>query len=678
MELENLDNNKTSFPENLEIIPITSKKNSYKIILYLTIIIIIILIFGFIFFVIFPKNKKYNNNNIKLSRLNDEISEEKHIDLNYERISPNDEKYIYIPIVGTNDFHGRFFPQINEINYNSKKIKYKTGGLEYIAKYINIIRDEFGKNRVLYFDLGDQFFLKNETILFNGENILDFLNEIGVNGTVLGNHEFLYKREWIENKIKRAKYPYIINNIQDKITNKKKGALGENQETSHLYEIKLDNGDIIKIGVIGITLNNGVDKRFYNVGNKYTWNNITFQSYETDLEKESNKLKEKGANSIILLSHIGLLCNNLSETARINMYNKTIKQSECEHEGNSLLYNFLNKTKPGLFDAIIGGDTHNTIHHWMNDIPIMITKGRSNYLNIMYLPFKKDTKNNIYKLINEEIKIEGPLPSCEKIFSNLNHCEKLNTEEEYINSGELIDYFWHGKKIEKDNMTKKIFDKYYSLYKIAEQKEIVRFIGFNNSIKLDLKGDSLLGNFMMDAIRNLTKTDISIVNYFMFQNELSPGALNILDFIKLFPRDNFLCTTELTGEELIKIIKCAQIGKKGFHPTSGLKQTIKIKNKEIKEVINVEIYKDGKAIDIDKNKTYKISSNNVVLSEDSKDEFAVKESLDIIQNKYKNNKIKCLENTVYIELSNYFKNKGIVDLSKEVDMTKPRIVVIEE
>ena len=188
MELENIENNKTSFPENLEIIPITSKKNYYKIILYLSIIIIIILIFGFIFFVIFPKNKKYNNNNIKLSRLNDEISEEKHIDLNYERISANDEKYIYIPIVGTNDFHGRFFPQINEINNNSKKIKYKTGGLEYIAKYINIIREEFGKNRVLYFDLGDQFFLKNETILFDGENILDFLNEIGLNGTVLGNH----------------------------------------------------------------------------------------------------------------------------------------------------------------------------------------------------------------------------------------------------------------------------------------------------------------------------------------------------------------------------------------------------------------------------------------------------------------------------------------------------------
>ena len=447
-------------------------------------------------------------------------------------------------------------------------------------------------------------------------------------------------------------------------------------ETSHLYEIKLDNGDIIKIGVIGITLINGVDKKFYNVGNKDTWDNITFQPYETDLEKESNKLREEGANSIILLSHIGLLCNNLSETAKINMYNKTIKQSECEHEGNSLLYNFLNTVKPGLFDAIIGGDTHNTIHHWINNIPIMISKGRSNYLNIMYLPFKKDF-NNKYILINDEIKLEGPLPSCEKIFANLNHCEKLNTEEDYINSGELVHYYWHGEKIEKDILTKDIFDKYFLLYKNAENKKIVEFKGFNESLKLDYNGNSLLGNLIMDTIRNITKTDISIANFIMFQNEISPGPLSILDFIKLFPRGNHLCTTELTGEEIIKMIKTVQIGKKGFYPTSGLKQTIKV-NKDKKKVVKIQLYVNGSLVDIDKKKLYTLSSNNVVLSKESKEEFAEKESLEIIQDKYNKNKINCKENYIYIEIANYFKNKGMVDLSKEVDISKPRIEIIEE
>ena len=676
MELEPQDNSDISFKDNNKILApylTKSKSSDDKIFKIFINFLIILIISSSILFLIFPKNK-----NINLISINKESSAEKHIDSNYERVSPNDKKYIYIPIVGTNDFHGTFFPQINEINDGNKKIKYKTGGLEYIASYINILRDEFGNNRVLYFDIGDQFFQTSETILFDGRNIQDFLNKVGLNGTVLGNHEFLYERKWIENKIKNANYPYIINNIQDKVTNKKKGALGENHEISHLYEIKLDNGDSIKIGVIGITLNNGIDKKFYNVGNKYTWNNLTFLPYDTDLEEESNKLKERGANAIILLSHIGLLCNNLTETAQINMYNKTIYQSECEHEGNSLLYKFLKNLKPGIIDAIIGGDTHNSIHHWLNNIPIMITKGRTNYLNIMYLPFQKDI--NKYKLINDEIKIEGPLPSCEKIFSNLNHCEKLVLEDEqYKNPGELVEYFWHGKKIEKDIMTKDIFDKYYSLYKKEEEKILAQFIGFNESISFDKSGDSILGNIMMDAIRNITKSDISISNFIMFQSNLfSPGEKTILDFIKLFPRNNHLCTTELTGEEVIKMIKAVQVGERGFLPTSGLKQYIKFKNSEKKDVVKVQIYINGTEIDIDKNKIYTLSSNNVVLSEDSKDEFTVKDSLDIIQEKYRNNKIKCSESCVFVDIANYFQNKKIFDLNKELDLKKKRIVFVEK
>ena len=231
MELETQDFNNTSFQENSEIIPsiVNNKPSKTKLYLIFSIILITLIIFYILIFLIFPKN--YNNANLNISKYNknlnnnlksEEIYKEKHIDTNYKRVSPNDENYIYIPLIGTNDFHGRFFPTINEININSKKIKFKTGGLEYIARYINILREEFGNNRVLYFDIGDQFFQTNETILFDGENIQEFLNKIGLNGTTFGNHEFLYKREWLENKIKNANYPYICNNIKDKITNKKK------------------------------------------------------------------------------------------------------------------------------------------------------------------------------------------------------------------------------------------------------------------------------------------------------------------------------------------------------------------------------------------------------------------------------------------------------------------------
>lgn len=152
----------------------------------------------------------------------------------------------------------------------------------------------------------------------------------------------------------------------------------------------------------------------------------------------------------------------------------------------------------------------------------------------------------------------------------------------------------------------------------------------------------------------------------------------MLDFIKLMPHENYLCTTELTGSELIKMIQTVQSSERGYQPTSGLKQFIKINDNEKKEVINVQIYVDGKAIDIDKDKIYILSSNNLILSEESEDEFKWKDSLDIIQDKYRNNKIQCSRRLVFIELMNYFRNIGVVDLSKDIDLTKPRIVIVEE
>ena len=674
MELEK--NSKLYLSDNISMIPSDKEKNypNNKNIIKNIILIILVIIFAFFLYLFFKHNIffKINKSN-QIKSLSIKQGKKYEIDSNYERISPKDEKYIFIPIIATNDFHGRFFPEKNELYKSGKKIEYLTGGLEYIAKYINTLRNEFGENRVLYFDSGDQYFQSNETILFTGQNIFDFLNTIGLNGTTLGNHEYLYKRKYIENRIKRAKFPYLINNIKDNVNNKTEYVLGSNQEKSHLYEIKLENNDIIKIGVIGITMHIRKDKRFYNVGNRQTWDNISFESYYYNLEEESKKLKGKGANAIILLSHIGLECHNINETSKINMYTKYIKQSECKHDGNSLLYNFIKGLKPGIIDAIIGGDTHNNIHHWIDDIPIMISRGRTKYTNIMYLPFKKI--DNEYKLINDDIKIEGPLPSCDKIFKDTNNCEKRENNETNI---ELINYYWHGEKMGKDLKTKALFDKYYELYKKSGEKKLAKVIGLKEKIKMDLSGDCILGNLMMDVIKNITRTDISIVNFWMFQNFLSTGDLSLLDFIKLMPHENHICTTEIKGNEIKQMIKAVQKGERGFQPTSGLKQFVKINNitKE-KEIVEIKLYdSNNDIVEIEDDKIYTLSSNNFVLSEYCEKEFAEKDSLDIIIAKKKEGKIKCSKVNTYVEIMNYFKNKGIIDVNTAVDMTKKSIVFV--
>ena len=177
------------------------------------------------------------------------------IDYNYKNINLHPRDLIYIPIVGTNDIHGHFFPILNEIKFNStKSLKYKTGGIELIYSYVNILREEFGKNRVLYFDAGDHYFGTKDSKLFDGQNFLDFFNFVGLNGTTLGNNDYNFPREWVEKKIKEADYPFLVNNIQEKNNLKKNGILGENHESSHLYEIKIGKYDKIKLSSLGNSL----------------------------------------------------------------------------------------------------------------------------------------------------------------------------------------------------------------------------------------------------------------------------------------------------------------------------------------------------------------------------------------------------------------------------------------
>ena len=568
------------------------------------------------------------------------------------------------------------FMVIFSLKVDGEDLTYKTGGLEFVARYINILREEFGANRVLYFDGGDFYQGGLASVLFDGEIMQDFFNIIGLNGSTIGNHEFDYSRKWIESKINKAKYKTLVNNIVDNTTSKKGGALGKNHQTSHIYTIKLDNNDEIKIGVIGLTFNMKNDKKMPNTwGNRATWDNIQFFSYMTELEQESKRLREKGASAVIALTHFGLVCNQ-TMAMKLDMYNKSSIQGKCfRDDEDSVLYKLLDIIKPGVLDGIIGGDTHMEMHHWENNIPMMSVPTHARYLNIMYLPFKKNEEGK-YILVNDEVKIEGPLPACEKIFKNSQNCELISAKE-YSEVGELINYSWHGKKIEKDKSVQPLYDKYYTRYKNNAEQSIVTFEGFDK-IKVDKSGDCILCNTYLDAIADIKKADFAIINRGIFPEELVPSTLTREDFYNQMPYLDKICTVDVTGEELKKIVGTVQSVGKNFYPSSNLKQTLKI-NKEDgkKEIVSIELYVNGELKQIEDNKIYKMASSMYVLSETSGEDFAKGESYDVIHQKAVDKKVTCSTKTIDVEMSEYFKGKGTIDLSKKVDPEKPRIYIVE-
>ena len=634
--------------------------------------IILILIFYITLLLIYPFISQIKEMMVReMSEQNGNLG----LNQNYSRVKPNDKKYIYIPIVGTDDIHGNFFPKVNHIKVGDEELIYKTGGLEFVARYINILREEFGANRVLYFDGGDFYQGGMASVLFDGEIMQDFFNIIGLNGSTIGNHEFDYSRSWIESKISKAKYQTLVNNIQDNSTLKKSGALGKNHERSHLYKIKLDNGDEIKIGVIGLTFNMKNDKKMPNTwGNRNTWDNLQFFHYMTELEQESKQLRKLGASAVIALTHFGLVCNQ-TLAMKLDMYNKSSIQGECFREDeDSVLYKLLDNLKPGILDGIIGGDTHMEMHHWENGIPMMSVPTHARYLNIMYLPFKKD-ENGKYILVSDEVKIEGPLPACEKIFKNSQNCELISSKE-YFEAGELINYSWHGKKIEKDKTVQPLYDKYYKKYKEYAEQSIVTFEGFDK-IKVDKSGDCILCNTYLDAIADIKNADFAIINRGIFPEELVPCTLTREDFYNQMPYLDKICTVNITGEELKKIVGTVQSVGKNFYPSSNLKQSLKIGQDGKKEIVNIELYVNGELTQIEDEKIYKMASSMYVLSETSGEDFAKGDSYEIIHKKAIEKKITCSTKTIDTEMAEYFKGKGTIDLSKKVDPKKPRIYIVE-
>jgi 5'-nucleotidase len=331
---------------------------------------------------------------ISYSYLQDIKNDNEHlIDISdeYDLINPKNPDYFYIPILGSSDIHGHFYPEELEIG----NISYSKGGLDYLAKYINILREEF-QNNFLYLDAGDLFQGGTESTLTHGEIIMDYLNLINVDAVAFGNHEYDEDRETLEQKVDGSKFPFLTANIFDIKKNTKK-AFGKNHFSSKIFTFEVHDTYTqkaqVKIGIIGLTL-----KRLKNQMSGKGYEHIIFSDYKDELISEANKLKkENNVNAVILLAHILLECEDENNNLVLKKFKPTDKQSPCDNTND--LYKLIDSLDEGVIDAVVAGHSHKQVHHWIKNIPIISPINNGLYTNVLYLAF--DRKNN-YKIVQRE------------------------------------------------------------------------------------------------------------------------------------------------------------------------------------------------------------------------------------------------------------------------------------
>jgi 5'-nucleotidase len=146
---------------------------------------------------------------------------------------PQSQRTVEIQILGLNETHGQLTP----LKRNGRL----AGGAATLAAYLQ--QEEAKNPRTLILDSGD--FMQGPAIssYFQGASTVDVFNKIGVDSTVVGNHEFDWGTDNLNQRIKQAEFPFLAANIIDNAT-------GKAPEGIKPYVIKDLQG--VKVGVIGI------------------------------------------------------------------------------------------------------------------------------------------------------------------------------------------------------------------------------------------------------------------------------------------------------------------------------------------------------------------------------------------------------------------------------------------
>ena len=592
-------------------------------------------IFSYFFFtsfiIIFCKE-----NSIKDIKINeeDEIIELK--DLETPLPSPNDPDIFYIPIILTNDIHGSFYPKKMLL---PSGITYSIGGLEYLGKYISIMYEEW-KDRLLFFDAGDQFQGGLEGYISQGKIIMDFFNEVKTNNSVIGNHDFDYGLDFLKDYMNSSKFDWVIDNIKNLTTGKH--MTFPKQKITTMLEI-----EGIKIGIIGLVT----------IETPSTTNTVmpdlVFEEYLNIIDRESSSLKKKGANAIIVLGHLGVSCKDDSNNIKLEykLRDKNTIQGTCSEGDEAFI--LLSKLKKDTIDLFLGGHKHTVSHNWINDIPFISSDSNGKYAEIVYLPFNKTSK----QLINDKILIEGPLPGCEKLFQNNKVCDlTISNEEEETKYGKLLNFTFHDKMITKDETITKIGDKYRPLYNEYDNDYLtVTYENFGVS-----KGNEM-GNFYTEFLRHISGADISVVNPGAFRTAFYRGNITNATVHSFDPFGNDLVLFQAYGWEIKKMFSQLQKGSKGFYLTSGLKMTVR--NKPSKKLISIKLYDGFKEKEIQDNQLYTIASSDFCFPLEPK--YKGGDDFETVYKWFRP------RNGTYVNISNFYNSRDmLIDYMRKIDELK--------
>lgn len=408
-----------------------------------------------------------------------------------------------LSIIHFNDFHARF-EEVNEWGNqcNAQQDSLCIGG---VARMSTIVKQLIRKNEntTIVLDAGDSFQGTSWYTVFRYNVTSRFMNFFPIDATVIGNHEFAHAVEGLVPYIKSLKSPVVIANMDDRIEPTMQDL------TRKSITIEREGR---KIGIIGA------------IYREVSTNSITGKLKFTDevvaIRNEATKLRQKGANIIIVLSHSGLA-----------------KDREIAAETGDFV------------DVIVGGHSHTFLYSAGNDDQIPGVIQPADEYPIVAVP--RSGKNRKV-LIVQALAFTKFIGHLSVYFDEDGHVKYYEGNPIY-----------NSANIEKDAEIENELKRWRGeLEQITAEVIGVSDVDMLHDADKCRIGECLLGNLVNDAFLSQTRIsfpsmriEASIVHAGGMRGSIRRGDITFGDILTLFPFTNTVDVVELEGHVLIDMFE---------------------------------------------------------------------------------------------------------------------------
>ena len=472
---------------------------------------------------------------------------------------------LLLDIMFTNDMHGgidRYSATFMNPNFPPM-----LGGGGSAATYIKDVRKKTnGTTRDnLLVDAGDFFQGHPVGTVTKGKSVISYFNMIGYDLTVVGNHEYDIGEEELIETYKDAEFPILSCNIVKRGTEELVDYV-----TPYIIVEKMG----VKIGIIGLTTTDTEKMSFpENIAN------ITITPAKEAVEKYIPIVKEKGADVVIVVGHMGLPYN--PEPAYKSRYLKD--ETDEDYEPQDVRYWGFDAQEiaheVGGIDLFFGGHMHKGFKEpWIDpNTHTMVFQGYAYGSNVGHVTIKIDKETKT---------VSGYLAPA-------------------IREGVLVTVF--EDEFPADEV---IGDSILVMQKLAE-KGMDEVIGVA-SVYISKDGNdaqNAIGNLVCEAMLEATDADFSFINLGGVRDEFKKGPITYRDAFNVMPFDNQVVSFTVDGRFMKDIIEMRVSGTRHGLRVAGVKIVYSRDREDYDRV--TELLIDGQKWDPDK--IYKVTTTDFLL-----------------------------------------------------------------